>query len=232
MSDTVLKEKSFFGHPMGLLILFFTEMWERFSFYGMKALLIFYLTRYHLFSDSSGNLLIGSYAALVYAVPVIGGFIADKYLGFRKSIIFGGIILVLGHIGMAFEGNAATESVSGIITRDENALQIFYFSLSLIIVGVGFLKANISSLVGELYEVGDKRRDSGFTLFYMGINLGSFLATLICVWLGETYGWSYGFGAAGVGMTLGLLTFISGKKLLQGKGEAKDPTLLEKNILD
>lgn len=228
MSDTVLKEKSFFGHPMGLLILFFTEMWERFSFYGMKALLIFYLTRYHLFSDSSGNLLIGSYAALVYAVPVIGGFIADKYLGFRKSIIFGGIILVLGHIGMAFEGNAATESVSGIITRDENALQIFYFSLSLIIVGVGFLKANISSLVGELYEVGDKRRDSGFTLFYMGINLGSFLATLICVWLGESYGWSYGFGAAGVGMTLGLLTFISGKKLLQGKGEVKDPALLEK----
>ncbi|HJR99401.1 MAG TPA: oligopeptide:H+ symporter [Flavobacterium sp.] len=228
MSDTVLKQKDFFGHPMGLLILFFTEMWERFSFYGMKALLIFYLTRYHLFSDSNGNLLIGSYAALVYAVPVIGGFLADKYLGFRKAIIFGGVMLVLGHLGMAYEGNAATQSVTGVISRDEDALQVFYFSLSLIIVGVGFLKANISSLVGELYEVGDKRRDSGFTLFYMGINLGSFLATIICVWLGETYGWSYGFGTAGVGMTLGLITFVSGKKYLEGNGESKVPAVLEK----
>lgn len=202
MTNNALNQEEFFGHPKALFILFFTEMWERFSFYGMKALLIFYLTRYHLFSDTSGNLLIGSYAALVYAVPVIGGFIADRYLGFRKAIVFGGIMLVLGHVGMAYEGNAATQSMTGEITRDETALQIFYFSLSLIIVGVGFLKANISSLVGELYEPGDKRRDSGFTLFYMGINLGSFLATLICVWLGETYGWSYGFGAAGVGMFL------------------------------
>ncbi|MGM8361501.1 peptide MFS transporter [Flavobacterium sp. ARAG 55.4] len=226
-NDSVNKE-DFFGHPKALFILFFTEMWERFSFYGMKALLIFYLTRYHLFTDVNGNLLIGSYAALVYAVPVIGGFIADRYLGFRKAIVFGGIMLVLGHLGMAYEGNAATQSVTGEITRDDLALQIFYFSLSLIIVGVGFLKANISSLVGELYEVGDKRRDSGFTLFYMGINLGSFLATLICVWLGEKYGWSYGFGAAGVGMLFGLLTFISGKKLLKGKGESKVPELLEK----
>ena len=159
---------------------------------------------------------------------LLGGFIADKYLGFRKAIVFGGIMLVLGHLGMAYEGNAATQSVTGEITRDEAALQIFYFSLSLIIVGVGFLKANISSLVGELYETGDKRRDSGFTLFYMGINLGSFLATLICVWFGETYGWSYGFGAAGVGMFFGLLTFISGRKLLIGKGESKIPDLLEK----
>lgn len=225
-NDSVNKEE-FFGHPKALFILFFTEMWERFSFYGMKALLIFYLTRYHLFTDVNGNLLIGSYAALVYAVPVIGGFIADRYLGFRKAIVFGGIMLVLGHLGMAYEGNAATQSVTGEITRDDAALQIFYFSLSLIIVGVGFLKANISSLVGELYEVGDKRRDSGFTLFYMGINLGSFLATLICVWLGEKYGWSYGFGAAGVGMFFGLLTFISGRKLLKGKGESKVPELLE-----
>jgi proton-dependent oligopeptide transporter, POT family len=228
MSNISIEEKTFFGHPRALFILFFTEMWERFSFYGMKALLIFYLTKYHLFSDDSGNLLIGSYAALVYAVPVIGGFIADKYLGFRKAIVFGGIMLVLGHLGMAFEGNAATQSITGEITRDNTALQIFYFSLSLIIVGVGFLKANISSLVGELYEVGDKRRDSGFTLFYMGINLGSFLATLICVWLGESYGWSYGFGAAGVGMFFGLLTFISGRKLLMGKGESNNQAFLEK----
>lgn len=228
MANNSVNKEEFFGHPKALFILFFTEMWERFSFYGMKALLIFYLTRYHLFTDVNGNLLIGSYAALVYAVPVIGGFIADRYLGFRKAIVFGGIMLVLGHLGMAYEGNAATQSVTGEITRDDVALQVFYFSLSLIIVGVGFLKANISSLVGELYEVGDKRRDSGFTLFYMGINLGSFLATLICVWLGEKYGWSYGFGAAGVGMFFGLLTFISGRKLLKGKGESKVPALLEK----
>jgi POT family proton-dependent oligopeptide transporter len=228
MTNDSLTKDDFFGHPKALFILFFTEMWERFSFYGMKALLIFYLTRYHLFTDVSGNLLIGSYAALVYAVPVIGGFIADKYLGFRKAIVFGGIMLVLGHLGMAYEGNAATQSVTGEITRDDTALQIFYFSLSLIVVGVGFLKANISSLVGELYEVGDKRRDSGFTLFYMGINLGSFLATLICVWLGEKYGWSYGFGAAGVGMFFGLLTFISGRRLLHGKGEPRFPEVLEK----
>ena len=223
-----IEEKTFFGHPRALFILFFTEMWERFSFYGMKALLVFYLVKYHLFSDDAGNLLVGSYAALVYAVPVIGGFIADKYLGFRKAIVFGGIMLVLGHLGMAFEGNAATQSMTGEITRDNFALQVFYFSLALIILGVGFLKANISSLVGELYEVGDKRRDSGFTLFYMGINLGSFLATIICVWLGETYGWSYGFGAAGIGMFFGLMTFISGRKLLQGKGESNAPEFLEK----
>ena len=164
-SKTLENQKQIFGQPVGLYILFFTEMWERFSFYGMKALLIFYLTKYHLFSDDSGNLLIGSYAALVYAVPVIGGFIADRYLGFRKAIVFGGVLLVLGHLGMAYEGNAATQAITGEITRDEFALQFFYFSLALIILGVGFLKANISSLVGELYELGDKRRDSGLQFF-------------------------------------------------------------------
>ena len=230
-TSTTANQKELFGQPVGLYILFFTEMWERFSFYGMKALLIFYLTKYHLFSDDTGNLLIGSYAALVYAVPVIGGFIADRYLGFRKAIVFGGILLVLGHLGMAYEGNAATQSMTGEIIRDDQALQFFYFSLALIILGVGFLKANISSLVGELYEVGDKRRDSGFTIFYMGINLGSFLATIICVWLGEEYGWSYGFGAAGIGMLLGLITFIYGKKYLNGKGESNVPEILEKTFL-
>ena len=227
-NEITLDQKQFFGHPRALFILFFTEMWERFSFYGMKALLIFYLTKYHLFSDTEGNMLIGAYAALVYAMPVVGGFIADKYLGFRKAIIFGGVLLVLGHLGMAYEGNAATQSVTGEIARDNFALQAFYLSLAFIIMGVGFLKANISSLVGELYAVGDKRRDSGFTIFYMGINLGSFLATLICVWLGEKFGWSYGFAAAGVGMFLGLMTFISGKKLLLGKGESKAPEFLSK----
>lgn len=230
-NEPQLHKNDFLGQPKGLFILFFTEMWERFSFYGMKALLIFYLTKYYLFSDEAGNLLIGSYAALVYAMPVVGGFIADRYLGFRKSIVFGGILLVIGHLGMAYEGNAATQSLTGEITRDDFALQIFYLSLAFIVMGVGFLKANISSLVGELYEEGDKRRDSGFTIFYMGINTGAFLASLICVWLGESYGWNYGFGAAGIGMLLGLITFISGRKLLLGKGESKTPELLEKRTL-
>ena len=116
MTNTPIEEQTFFGHPKALFILFFTEMWERFSFYGMKALLIFYLTKYHLFSDDSGNLLIGSYAALVYAVPVIGGFIADKYLGFRKAIVFGGIMLVLGHLGMAYEGKIAFHKTGALKT--------------------------------------------------------------------------------------------------------------------
>lgn len=223
--------KTFLGHPVGLYILFFTEMWERFSFYGMKALLIFYLTKYHLFNDTGGNLLIGSYAALVYAMPVLGGFLADKYLGFRKAVTFGAILLVLGHAGMAYEGHPATTNAAGEIVRDEFALQTFYFSLALIVMGVGFLKANISSIVGALYTRGDKRRDSGFTIFYMGINLGSFLATIVCVWLGETYGWKYGFGAAGIGMLLGLITFILGKKYLEGKAEPKNPELLRKKHL-
>ncbi len=222
------QQKTILGHPVGLYILFFTELWERFSFYGMKALLIFYLVKYHLFSDSAGNLLVGSYAAMVYAMPVLGGYIADKYLGFRKAVIFGGVMLVLGHLGMAYEGNAATESLTGEIVRDDAALQVFYLSLSFIILGVGFLKANVSSLVGELYEEGDIRRDSGFTIFYMGINLGSFVSTLLCTWLGEVYGWSYGFGAAGIGMVLGLVTFIWGKKYLEGKGEPKDPEAIQK----
>lgn len=227
-NQALQRSDELFGHPKGLFILFFTEMWERFSFYGMKALLIFYLTKYHLFADTAGNLLVGSYAALVYAVPVIGGFIADRYLGFRKAIVFGGIMLVLGHAGMAYEGNAATQSATGEIVRDEFAMQVFYLSLAFIVLGVGFLKANISSLVGELYQQGDKRRDSGFTLFYMGINLGSFLATIICGWLGENYGWSYGFGAAGVGMFFGLVTFIAGKRHLLGKGETNFPEALNK----
>lgn len=222
-----LRKDELLGHPKGLFVLFMTELWERFSFYGMKALLVFYLTKYHLFSDEASYLLIGSYAALVYAMPVIGGYLADNYLGFRRAIIFGAILLVCGHLGLAFEGNAATKSMTGEIVRDDFALQVFYFSLSFIIMGVGFLKANISSLVGELYEKGDNRRDSGFTIFYMGINLGAFLATIVCVWLGEEYGWGYGFGAAGIGMLFGLLTFIYGSRYFKGKGES--PNLAELN---
>ena len=222
-----LQHKSLFGHPAGLFVLFFTEMWERFSFYGMKALLLFYLTRYHLFTDSDGYLLLGSYAALVYAMPVLGGYLADKYIGFRKSIAFGAILLVLGHLGMAYEGHEAS-LVNGNVERDTFALQVFYFSLALIVMGVGFLKSNISSIVGELYEQDDPRRDSGFTLFYMGINLGALLATIVCVYLGEEYGWGYGFGAAGVGMVLGLIVFVLGRPYLEGHGEPPSLEVIRK----
>jgi len=228
MTSEIQNQRTLLGHPIGLFILFLTEMWERFSFYGMKALLIFYLVKYHLFSDESGNLLVGSYAALVYAMPVVGGYLADRFLGFRKAVTFGAILLVLGHLGMAYEGNSATQMANGDIERDNAALQVFYFSLALIIMGVGFLKANISSIVGELYHKGDQRRDSGFTIFYMGINLGSAMATIICSWLGETYGWSYGFGAAGIGMLFGLLTFTYGRKYFYGKAEPKNPEILKK----
>ena len=229
-NDTSLDKKELFGHPFGLFILFLTEMWERFSFYGMKALLIYYLVKYHLFSDEAGNFIVGGYAAMVYALPVVGGYLADKYLGFRKAVIFGGVLLVLGHIGLAYEGHQAFLAENGEVVQDKFALQAFFFSLSLIILGVGFLKANISSIVGALYEKEDIRRDSGFTIFYMGINLGSFVATLLCGWLGENYGWGYGFGAAGIGMIFGLITFIYGQKYLMGKAEPKNPEILKKKV--
>lgn len=215
-------DTAFFGHPMGLMVCFTTEMWERFSFYGMKYLLLLYLTKYHLFSDTNGLEILGSYAALVYATPVIGGLLADRYLGTRKAVIFGGILLVLGHLGMAVEGEQARME-AGAVVRDEAALQVFYFSLALIVVGVGFLKPNISTVVGRLYGRDDPRRDAGFTIFYMGINIGAFFAALLCGYLGETYGWKYGFGAAGIGMLIGLVTFLAGQRHLQGHAEPPEP---------
>ncbi|HSG60401.1 MAG TPA: peptide MFS transporter [Pseudomonadales bacterium] len=216
----------FLGHPKGLFVCFATEMWERFSFYGMKYLLLLYLTKYHLFTDAMGLDVLGSYAALVYAMPVIGGLLADRYLGMRKAVVFGGILLVLGHIGMAVEGHQAYLEGDKIV-RDSTALQVFYFSLALIVIGVGFLKPNISTIVGKLYSEDDPRRDSGFTIFYMGINLGSFVATLLCGYLGETYGWSYGFGAAGIGMLLGLIVFLWGQPYLEGHAEPSNPAVLK-----
>ncbi len=215
----------FLGHPAGLYVCFATELWERFSFYGMKFLLLLYLTKYHLFTDEGGLEVLGGYAALVYAMPVIGGLLADRYLGMRKAVVFGGILLALGHLGMAVEGEQARVE-AGAVVRDEGALQVFYFSLALIVMGVGFLKPNISTIVGRLYAEGDPRRDAGFTIFYMGINIGAFTATLLCGYLGETYGWSYGFGAAGIGMVLGLMTFLAGQKYLEGHAEPADPALL------
>jgi len=219
----------FLGHPKGLFVCFFTEMWERFSFYGMKALLLLYILKYHLFGDDAGYDLLGAYGGLVYAVPVIGGLLADRYLGMRKAVVLGGVLLVLGHLGMAYEGEAA-RMVNGAVVRDEGALQVFYLSLALIIMGVGFLKPNISTIVGRLYPDNDPRRDSGFTLFYAGINVGALFASLICAFLGETYGWKYGFGAAGIGMAAGLVMFLWGQKYLHGHAEPSDPAKLRERV--
>jgi POT family proton-dependent oligopeptide transporter len=219
----------FLGHPKGLFVCFFTEMWERFSFYGMKALLLLYILKYHLFGDDAGYDLLGAYGGLVYAVPVIGGLLADRYLGMRKAVLLGGVLLVLGHLGMAYEGEQA-RIVAGEIVRDDGALQVFYLSLALIIMGVGFLKPNISTIVGRLYPENDPRRDSGFTLFYAGINVGALFASLICAFLGETYGWRYGFGAAGVGMLAGLVMFVWGQKYLHGHAEPNDPARLAQRV--
>ena len=212
MLPTHQSSEDFLGHPKGLYVLFLTEMWERFSYYGMRALLILYLTKHFLFGDKEAGLLYGSYAALVYAMPVIGGLIADRYLGFRRSTLLGAWLLVAGHFGMAFEGPTASY-VGDELVRDSFYEQTFYLSLAFIVVGVGLLKPSISNLVGQLYLQGDSRRDSGFTIFYMGINIGAFSATLLCAYLGETYGWRYGFGLAGVGMLVGLFTFIRGANI-------------------
>lgn len=218
-----------FGHPKGLYVCFLTEMWERFSFYGMRALLLLYLVKHHLFSDAHGYNLVGAYGGLVYAMPVIGGLLADRFLGMRKAVVFGGILLVLGHLGMAFEGRQAT-LVGGAVVRDEAALQVLYFSLALIIMGVGFLKPNISTIVGKLYPENDPRRDSGFSLFYAGINLGATISGVLCGWLGETYGWGWGFGVAGIGMLAGLANFIHGQKHLRGHAEPRDPARLRQRV--
>lgn len=226
---TLSQPDQFLGHPKGLFVLFFTEMWERFSYYGMRALLVLYLTKHFLFGDKEASLIYGSYGSLVYAMPLIGGLIADRYLGYRKAITFGAVMLVIGHFGMAFEGPAA-ELINGEVVRSGAHTQAFYLSLSFIIVGVGFLKANISTIVGQLYGEGDPRRDGGFTIFYMGINIGAFTATLACAYLGETYGWSYGFGLAGLGMLFGLLVFQVFRKYLLGYGEPPVPELLNKKM--
>lgn len=219
----------FLGHPKGVYVCFFTEMWERFSFYGMKALLLLYLTKYHLFGDKAGLDLLGAYGGLVYCIPVFGGLLADRWLGMRKAVVFGGVLLVLGHLGMAFEGHAASR-VAGAVVRDERALATTYLSLALIIVGVGFLKPNISTIVGKLYAENDPRRDSGFSLFYAGINLGSLFASLVCGFIGEAYGWRYGFGAAGIGMLAGLAMFLWGQKYLHGHAEPVAPAALRERV--
>lgn len=288
--DIVVGDTSFFGHPKGLAILFLTEMWERFSYYGMRGLLILYLTQHFLFSDEKSSLIYGAYTALVYVMTIIGGTLADRYLGQRKAVTFGAILLVLGHFGMAFEGSGSKQiitfegaeyelaldgrggdanqilvsgDISTIITVDVDANElvledpaavnlperisrdayisktvtqelyknILFLSLALLIAGVGFLKANISTIVGAMYGVQDARRDSGFTIFYMGINLGSFLSSIFCGYLGIVYGWKYGFGLAGIGMLAGLMIFLKGQKYLGGRAEPPNPAKLKESFL-
>ncbi len=183
------------GHPKGLYYLFFAELWERFSFYGMKALLVLYMTKKLLFTDEMSFGVFAAYMSLVYVTPLIGGMLADKYLGFRKAIIIGGVFMVFGHLLLTIE------------------LPVFFYgSLALIIVGNGFFKPNISTFVGSLYANKDPRRDSGFTIFYMGINIGGALAPLLCALVAEKYGWHYGFILAGLGMVSGLVFFYQGLK--------------------
>lgn len=208
MSSALSQQKQLFGHPVGLYVLFFTEMWERFSYYGMRAILVLYLVA-ETAGDNAGLgwtngealALYGWYTMLVYVASIPGGWIADKILGQKKSVLFGGILLVAGHSILAIE-----------------QMWAFYSGLGLIIAGVGMLKPNISTMVGGLYEQGDIRRDKGFTIFYIGINIGAFLSSLIVGYVGEVHGWHYGFGLAGIGMALGLLQYVLGQKHLKHVG--------------
>src|SRR5690606_286287 len=209
-------KREFAGHPKGLYVLFFAEMWERFSYYGMRALLIFYLTQHWLFNDEAASIVYGAYTALVYIAPVLGGYLADRYLGQRKAVLFGAVLLTCGHFLMAFEGD-------GTLGQANPMINIFWAALAFIIVGSGFLKANISVIVGQLYPRTDVRRDGAYTIFYMGINVGAAVGTIIAGYLGQTYGWAYGFGAAGIGMLLGLVVFVIFKPLLEGNGESSVP---------
>ena len=210
-TDTLNSQKQIFGHPAGLYVLFFTEMWERFSYYGMRAILVLYLVAESTPDTINPGLnwetgaalsLYGTYTMLVYVASIPGGWIADNILGQKKSVLYGGILLVLGHSILAVE-----------------EMWAFYTGLGLIIAGVGMLKPNISSMVGGLYAQGDVRRDKGFIIFYIGINVGAFLSSLIVGYVGETYGWHYGFGLAGIGMTLGLLQYLYGQKYLSQVGD-------------
>ncbi len=203
-----IHKKELFGHPVGLFILFFTEMWERFSYYGMRAILVLYLVAQAQgdnpglgWTNGEALALYGWYTMLVYVASIPGGWIADKFLGQKKSVLYGGILLVAGHSILAIE-----------------QMWAFYTGLGLIIAGVGMIKTNISTMVCGLYKQGDIRRDKGFTIFYIGINVGAFLSSLIVGYVGEVHGWHYGFGLAGIGMALGLLQYLVGQKYLKHVG--------------
>lgn len=200
----VLDDRRLLGHPRGLGLLFMVEMWERFSYYGMRAILVLYLTESLQWGDARASRLYGAYTGMAWLTPLVGGYLADRFIGTRRSLVIGGIIIALGHFSLAFP-----------------SMTTFYLGLVLIIIGTGFFKPNVSTMVGQMYRPGDLRRDSGFTIFYVGINIGALLAPVVCGWLASDprFGWHYGFAAAGVGMVLGLITYLWGRgRYLQGIG--------------
>ena len=195
------------GHPRGLSTLFFTEMWERFSYYGMRALLMLYMTKAVAlggleFPTKYAGLIFGTYASSVYWTPLLGGWLADKVFGTRRAVLIGGIIIACGHFSMVFR-----------------TMPNFYAGLALIALGTGLLKPNVSAMVGQMYAEGDERRDAGFSIFYMGINLGALIAPIVCGYLGQKIDWHYGFGAAGVGMTIGVIQYALSSERLKGIGD-------------
>ena len=187
--------KNLFGHPKGLFVLFLTEMWERFSYYGMRALLVYYMIKQLMFTQGQASQIYGIYTGLVYLTPVLGGILADRALGQRRAVILGAVLMAVGHFLMACQS-------------------AFFPALFFLILGNGAFKPNISTQVGNLYPPGDPRRDRAFSIFYVGINLGAFFSPLVCGTLGEIYGWHYGFGAAGVGMVVGLSIYLLGQRWL------------------
>jgi POT family proton-dependent oligopeptide transporter len=196
-------DRGFFGHPRGLATLFFTEMWERFSYYGMRAFLILYMTAPAAagglgFADAKAASIYGTYTGSAWGASILGGLVADRFIGQYRSVLLGGIIIALGHGTLAFK-----------------PLPAFYTGLALIVLGTGLLKPNVSTLVGSLYAPGDSRRDAGFSLFYMGINLGAFIGPLIAGYLAQRVDWHIGFASAGIGMALGVTQYILGRKRLQ-----------------
>ena len=279
------------GHPRGLYVLFFAEMWERFSYYGLRALLILYLTKHFLFDDKAAAAQYGAFTTMAYLMPLIGGVLADRYLGTRKAVAFGAILLVAGQLTMAVQGPPARQVLTyaganydfvdvgsgaaktaalkvgaksyaygpdahgglaikglpadaplpnvlaagsyklSVAEQSPIYLNFMYFALSMIVLGIGFLKPNISSIVGQLYKQADPRRDAGFTLYYFGINLGSFWAAVLCGYLGQSVGWWAGFGLAGLGMLAGFVVFVLGRSWLEGKGEPPRPLELAKPVV-
>ena len=199
--------------PKQLYLLFFAEMWERFSFYGMKGLLILYMTSQLNYDDPKAYAILGSYAALVYTMPMFGGFMADRFIGYQRSVIFGGILMTLGHCILALPNDWS-----------------FFYGMAFIICGNGFFKPNISSLVGTLYNQNDPRRDSGFSVFYMGINIGAAGGGFLCVYVGTEINWHYGFGLAGIFMAIGLIVFLLGKKSLGDRGLPPNTEALQKPV--
>lgn len=208
-----LEGPQLFGHPKGLAVLFFSEMWERFCYYGMRGLLVLYLTKSLFQGDEQAFAVYAAYTALVYMAPVLGGRIADNILGYRIAVMLGAILMAIGEF-MILGGNETW----------------LYIGMGAIIVGNGYFKANISSLVGKLYKANDPRRDSGFTLFYIGINIGALLATLVVVWVGERFGFKYGFGLAGIGMLLGLIIFWAGRKFFKDISNPPNPEKLHSKV--